>query len=354
MRALDGVSVSAFENDLQFVIVTTPELSEKAAYLYDAIKTVTRSDRNLSIPLIQEYLESLHFSGPKANRIPQADRGRFGDKADIILTSRDSSDRAQSTEGFSVKSYLGSNPTLFNAAEASRLIYKIEGCTVDKMHHINSQSDFLLIVNAIKADTDLKLVFMPDKVHEDFSINLEKVDTKMIDIIDALLRIQCGLLDGANSSSISDLTEKLASLNPLNNRDPYHYYVAKIKDFLFDSFAGLTAARRWDARKKLTGGYIEVDADGEILYYRAMSDDVFSTYLYNTTKIDRPDRGLLCELACAQGKAYCEERTLTEDEIYVISHKPDGRKKTKRCNYGYVYQEGNEFFFSLNFQIRFK
>ena len=355
VRALDGESVTAFENDSQFIMVTTPEISNKAAYLYDAIKTVTRNDRNLTIPVIQSYLESLHFSGPKATPIPDNYKGRFGEKADIILTSRDSSDRAQNTEGFSIKSYLGSNPTLFNAAEASRLIYKIEGCTDDKMHRINGKEEFLHIVNAIKNDSDLNLVFMPNKVQDSFSINLEKVDSRMIDIIDALLRIQCGLLETARSSSISDLATKLAELNPLDNRDPDHFYAAKLKTFLFDSFAGLTAARRWDARKKLTGGYIEVDENGEMLYYRAMSDDVFSSYLFNTTKIDRPDRGVLCELACAQGKAYCEGRSLTKDEIRSIIYKPDGiKKKSKRCNFGYIYKEGNDYYFSLNFQIRFK
>ena len=365
VRTMDGASVRAYENDVQFVVVTTPEISDKAAFLYNSIKAVTAGDRKLSVPTIQAYLEGLRFSSPKAPPIPNTYKDRYGEKSDIILTSRDSSDRAQNTEGFSIKSYLGSNPTLFNAAEGSRLFYKVVGCTEAKMHEINSKGEFLHIVKAIKDDSDLSLEFLPEKSNENFSINLEKVDSRMLDVIDATLRIQCGLLDNASSSSIADLVEKLSTLNPLRNRDPKHFYSAKFKDFLFASFAGLTASRRWDARRKVTGGYIEVDGNGDMLYYRAMSDDVFSSYLFNNTKIDRPDRGPLCELACAQGAAYCEGRELTEDEIKRILYKPSNRtdadgnpaepvKRPKKCNFGYVFKEGDEYFFTLNFQIRFK
>ena len=354
VRAMDGATVTAYDKDVQFIVVTTPELTEKATLLYNSIKRVTAGDRKLDVPIIQQYLERLHFSSPKAPSIPVAYREKYGEKSDIILTSRDSSDRAQNTEGFSIKSYLGSNPTLFNAAEGSRLFYKIEGCTEAKMHEINSKEEFLKIVKAIKDDNGLNLIFMPEKSNENFSINLEKVDSRMLHIIDALLRIQCGLLDNASSPSIADLVEKLSDINPLHNRDPKPFYTAKFKDFLFASFAGLTASRRWDARKKVTGGYIEVDGNGEMLYYRAMSDDVFSSYLFNNTKIDRPDRGVLCELACKQGKAFCEGRSLTQDEIKAITEKPDGTKKPKKCNFGYIFKEGNDFYFTLNFQIRFK
>lgn len=365
VRDMASASVTAYDGDAQFIVITAPELSSKAASLYNSIKAVTAGKRTLSIPAIQQFLERLHFSRPKAPSIPDNYKDRYGEKSDIILTSRDSSDRAQNTEGFSIKSYWGSSPTLFNASEGSRLFYRVRGCTNEKMHKINSNDKFLKIVKAIKEDADLCLEFIPERTNDNFLQNLEKVDSRMIEIIDATLRIQCGLSDSASSSSISDLVDKLSELNPLNNRDPKNFYSAKFKTFLFDSFAGLTASRKWDARKKLTGGYIEVDGGGEMLYYRAISDDVFGSYLFNNTKIDRPDRGPLCRLACAEGAAFCEGRKLSENEIRRIVYKPtrdtDGdnakqvkEREPKKCNYGYVFKDGNEFFFTLNFQIRFK
>ena len=91
-----------------------------------------------------------------------------------------------------------------------------------------------------------------------------------------------------------------------------------------------------------------------MLYYRAMSDDVFSSYLYNNTKIDRPDRGVFCEIAVAEGSQICAGNTFTEDDRRSILYNADGTKRSKKCNFGYIYKEGNDYYFTLNFQIRFK
>ncbi|MBO4531759.1 MAG: HpaII family restriction endonuclease [Paludibacteraceae bacterium] len=353
-RSLDGLYVDAYDDKCKFVVVTTKELSEKAAILYSSIISVTGGDRRLDIPLIQSYLETLHFSSPKAKTPPPLYQEKYGEKSDIVFSYRLSADGSSNTEGFSIKSYLGSKPTLFNAAEASRFIYQLNGCNDQKMHEINSKDSTLDMCNAINEDPDITLRFAPEKMNENFAVNLEKVDSRMIEIIEAALRIQCGLLERADSPNISDIVNKLSQLNPLNNRDPKNFYTAKFKDFLFASFAGLTASTLWNGRKKLTGGYIEVDKSGEMLYYRAMSDDVFSTYLFNNTKIDRPDRGVLCDIAVAEGKCYMEGKTLSIIDRRNIMLNSKGKPRGKRCNYGYVYKEGGNYYFSLNFQARFK
>lgn len=54
-----------------------------------------------------------------------------------------------------------------------------------------------------------------------------------------------------------------------------------------------------------------------MLYYRAMSDDIFGNYLFENTYLDRPDRGM--------GK-----------------------------DFGYVYENNGHYYIGLNFQVRFR
>ena len=351
-RLRNGSHVIAYEQDKSFLKLATSLLSEKADSLFRSITEYTGRD-GLTIPESQAFLEKMHFSSPKAPSIPTNLRERYGDKADIVFLYRLSSDGSNNTEGFSIKSYLGASPTLFNAAEASRLFYKIPNCTDELMHRINSAGSFNNIIQKIK-ENKLVLEFVPDKTKESFAINLEKVDSRMLEILDASLRIECGLLDEPKSKSVTDIVNKVAELNPLKNRDPLHFYLVKFKEFLFDSFAGMTADARWNGRKKITGGFIEVDNHGDMLYYRAMSDDVFSSYLFNNTRFERPDRGYLCEIACKEGDAFVNGRTLSTNEINQLTYNKKGKKKGKRCNYGYIFKEGNDYYFTLNFQIRFK
>ena len=130
-----------------------------------------------------------------------------------------------------------------------------------------------------------------------------------------------------------------------------------MKDFLFSSFAGLTASTPWSGRRRLSGGYIDVSQSGELLYYRAISDDIFANYLFRNTKIDVPDRGVNKTLALETAKVYLDEgRDLTQSEINSIIYKNgiSGTRNSKKGDFGYVYQDNGEYFIAINFQIRFR
>ena len=130
-----------------------------------------------------------------------------------------------------------------------------------------------------------------------------------------------------------------------------------MKAVLFASFAGMTASTVWSGRKLLTGGYIDVSRNGEMLYCRAMSDDVFENYLFNHTYIDRPDGGYKKDLAVAEAKAFLDNgRKLTEAERNKIIFKNDLKrtKKSIKEDFGYVYQKDDKFYIVINFKIRFK
>jgi DNA (cytosine-5)-methyltransferase 1 len=334
-------------------IITAPELSERAAYLYEQIKTVNSGERKIKIPDVQRYLEELSIDSPKAN-LSESAKKRFGAKTDIIVTTEDSFDHIKTVGGFSIKSHIGSSPTLFNCSQTSGFIYKIVGCDIQGMHRLNYKEDFLSIISSIKQDYALEYVGCRNEVFEQ---NIRVVDSRMDEILQEALLINVGYFDSPDSTSITDVCTSLAIRNPVHVRNPQVFYEAKLKAFLFASFAGMTASTDWNGRKKLTGGYIDVDREGELLYYRAISDDIFENYLFKHTYLDRPDRGVNKALAIAESRVYIDERReLTEIERKRIIYRngESGAKNSKKGDFGYVYQEGDDFYIVINFQIRFR
>lgn len=346
-------SVCATDNDVVFRVLAFSELTEKADFLYEAIKSVTSADRKFSVIEIEEYLSDLRFSQPKIPKLPKEIEEEYGKKTDIIITMQDSSDNAVSTTGFSIKSHLGSPSTLFNSALASNFIYEIVGCDDDEMYEINGNqiSSEIGMFEYIKNNPNLSLGFKGTS--EAFNDNLDFIELKMPEILSCAILTQIGYYDRAVSNKTKDIVYKLAQMNPVGVRRPETWYEAKIKDFLYASFSGLTASEPWDGRKKLSGGYIDVALNGEMLYYRAVSDDIFNTFLYEHTFFDRPSRGVNKDKAKVIAKAYLEGRDVTDEEMTEATIK-NGKPKPKKGDWGYVFKgEDGKYYISVNFQIRF-
>lgn len=343
--------VHAYENDLEFAIITVPELSEKAAFLYSKLKEIPK-EKTFDVPEIQSYLEKLKFSSPKVPKLPKDYEDIYGKKTDIIVTIIHSDDNSISTDGFSIKSHIGQPSSLFNSGEGSRLIFKIKNCTETDMHKINAIESETAMIQAIKNNKNLSLEF--DRCGKEvFADNLTFIDTNMLKVITTAVLCQCHYLNPPKSNNIKDIVNVVAKYNPLGVKKPELFYEAKFKSFLFSSLAGLTASTEWDGKTRMTGGYIDVNKEGDLLYYRAISDEVFCSYLYENTFMDRPERGVNKDIAIAKSKAVLAGKKLTDADIEEVSKK-NGLKKAKRGNWGYVYEEGNEYFFSINFQIRFR
>jgi hypothetical protein len=90
-----------------------------------------------------------------------------------------------------------------------------------------------------------------------------------------------------------------------------------LKSFLYASYCGMTASTLWDGRSNVNGGLITVGSTGDVLAFNALESDAFKSYLFNHCCIDYPSTS------------------------------------EKHGNYGRLYQVGEDWFFDLNFQIRF-
>lgn len=339
--------VQLYKDNEKLKIVTAPEFNERANYLFKQLKEKGAGKRKIDVPIIQEYLESFNIDTPKANLSFSA-KQKYGTKTDIIVTSEDSMDHVRTTGGFSIKSHIGSSPTLFNSSQTSGFVYRVVGCDEFGMHFLNAKDSLIDIVSGIRENYSLEYVGCRNEIFEQ---NINMVDSRMDEILQYAMLLRIGYLPNNSSAKIVSTCSVLAEKNPLGVRNPQAFYTSKLKSFLFASFAGMTASEEWSGRKLLTGGYIDVDRDGEMLYYRAISDDVFENYLFQHTYFDRPDRGELKELAVAEGKSFIDMgRLLTTKEKNDIIANCHGRKG----DFGYVYQNGNGFYIVINFQIRFK
>lgn len=349
---IDKVNVS--RDGAEIRIVAAPEMSEFAGQLYESIKSVT-SGSAFEIPGVQDYLESLGLTSPKAN-LSNTAKGKYGAKTDIVITSEDSLDHSTMTTGFSIKSHVGSSATLFNCSQTSGFTFEIVGCNERKMHELNSKYAFLSIIEAIREDKELSLKYGGCR-NENFEQNIAIVDSRMEEILSEAILVQSSYYGECRANDVKVISDKLAERNPIEVRNPQMFYPAKFKDFLFASFAGMTASTLWNGRKLLTGGYIDVNRDGEMLYYRAMSDDVFANYLFEHTYFDRPDRGVQKDIAVAQAAAYLNGRTLSPEELHSLEYVvKDGQEKrnSKKGDFGYVYEKEGKYYIDFNFQIRFR
>lgn len=340
--------IKASKDGEQIRVVTAPEVSNYAGVLYEKIKTLN-AKRVIEVSSVQAYLEALSIDTPKAN-LSKAAKEKYGSKADVIITSQNSLDHLTTTEGFSIKSHIGSSSTLFNCSQTSGFTFEVLGCDDRGMHKLNSLDEFLSIMSSIKEHYQLHYTGCRNEV---FAQNISIVDSRMEEVFSTAVLVQAGFYDENQSSGVKDICDKVISLNPIKSKNPAMFYPAKFKDFLFASFAGMTASSAWNGRKRLTGGYIDVNKDGEMLYYRAISDEVFCNYLFEHTYFDRPDRGVVKDIAVAKARAFLDGCTLSAEGIKKVEFK-DGKKRPKKGNFGYVYEKGGRYFIDLNFQIRFR
>lgn len=287
-----------------------PELIEYSNFLYKAISEGRVGTGSFEIDKIEEIFEQLKTSSLSDER---------RQTSDIRIVIHDPITQFQPLLGFSIKSYIGGKPTLFNASKSSNFIYKISpDLSREETINVNSLSTYTLRIKYLM-DNGYKLSFT--KLYSNiFKTNLELIDSRFPEIWSELILET--FLNGTNK--MLHLVSYLETSNPLKfslDLNP-NFYKYKIKRLLVDSALGMTAGSLWSGEFNANGGYIAVKKEGELLCFHIYNWNDFQDYLLNHTKIDLPD------------------------------------SKPKRCDYGRVlnYDEVGELsgsFIKLNFQIRF-
>jgi hypothetical protein len=238
------------------------------------------------------------------------------DKADIKVVVHDLNTGMQPKLGFSIKSMLGGNSTLFNPGNTTNFIYEITGgageLNIDEINSIENTPKIANRIAAIKErGFDVKFKSIQSAT---LHLNLQLIDSDLPQILAELLLLKY------STPGLALLAPTLGQLtinNPLNfdMSQGHPFYEYKIKNFLTDSALGMTPATMWTGQYDATGGIIIVKENGELVCYHIYNRNEFQNYLLHNTRLEQAS--------------------------------------TSRYNFGDIYREGGKTFIKLNLQVRF-
>ena len=277
--------------------ISVDELSKDAEYFYNAI-VHGKGKGSFEIKNAEVMMENLKCKKIKA---------KSADKTDILMEVHDPFTNFNQVCGFSIKSDLGSPPTLFNASKSTNFKFEVLGLNdveVNKINEINSKSK---IKDRVKRIPELSFVSV---VNETFAKNLLFIDTQMEKILAEMLKIYYG----ENISECSTLASILDTRDFLG-LGTKNLYPHKLKKFLCAVALGLKPTEQWNGTDEANGGYVIVKEDGEVLAYHLHNRDSFETYLLNHTKLETPS--------------------------------------SSKHDFGNIYSENGKNFINLNLQVRF-
>lgn len=288
------------------------DLNNVTRTLFDSIFTGadgTHSTGAFEIPDINIFMDDMFISSVKASS---------SEKVDIEMQIRDINTGYSPEVGFSIKSDVGSPPTLLNAGKNTRFRYKITGLSDYDMNFING-----IDKNTCHEYIKSRIVELRDRcesitydsvLNETYEDNLILIDSQLPRIYGEII-LQHYLHIDESIYDCSRLLDLVAESNPINYRRN-NIYSFKFKKLLTAAALGMTPGKEWDGIEAATGGYIIIKRDGDVLCYHLYNRNFFEEYLLNNTSFDRPS--------------------------------------ASRYDYGYVYKIGEEKYIDLNVQIRFK
>ena len=287
---LCGVKVSSIDKK---------RLDRMARLIYLGI--LAGSDHAFEIEGAQDTMQQMHVDRISA---PSSD------KTDITMQLHDIHTGYAPICGFSIKSELGSSPTLLNASKATNFVFEVNNISdadMDGINSINTKNKILDRISAITEKDDLKYVCMTNEV---FSSNLMLIDSYMDNIIAEMLY----LYYQNKASDCKTLVKLVEKKNPLGfPREGFYEY--KFKKFLCSVALGMMPSKNWNGRDEANGGYVIVKQNGDVLAYHLYNRNAFETYLFNNTKFEKGS--------------------------------------TSRHSFASLYKKDGKYFINLNLQIRF-
>lgn len=293
-------SVLIYFNDLLARKMTSDEFLEEANYL---LKDISSGKNSFDIPHAEKFLNDIYC---KRLAAPS------NDITDIKMELHDSITGINQVMGFSIKSYIGSAPTLLNASGATNFVYSVKGISQDQMREINAIDTRTKILDRINRIYECGGEISYKKAANSiFSGNLMMIDSRLEEIIAELLLYSYS----KNEVDCKQIITYLERTNPLMYpREGLYTY--KFKKFLCAKALGMDPSSIWSGIDDANGGYIVAKSNGEVLAYHLYNRDKFEQYLFDNTKMERAS--------------------------------------TTRHGYSTLYIENGEMLINLNLQIRFK
>lgn len=241
------------------------------------LKIIGASVSSFQVAAIQEFIAEIQNPLIKENA---------ASKRDITVVIHDINTGYKPQVGFSIKSKMGGASTLFNANVTNNFLYKIKGLEKldQKVLEVLKDLTTKALLTELKANNcsiDFESV-----MSSCFQSNLQMIDSSFPLILAEILKLYyCGY-----SKKICDITKKIAEINPCSfkNNEVFSFYEYKIKMFLIACALGMTSAKAWNGSFDVSGGYIIVKKNGDVVCYHIYNWNAFQEYLFNNTYIDTP------------------------------------------------------------------
>ena len=209
--------------------------------------------------------------------------GTSSQKADIVLDIEHNT-FVKENEGFGIKSYLGSKPTLLNASGNTNFMFKINDLDNSKINTISTEAKLkdrieLIIQNGatldyLKAEKDT------------MNYNLKMVDSVLPEIIGYLLLAFYHRRISKLTDIVDYLCDKTSILEDLDIDDKV-MLSDKLKKFLVAILLGFFAGKKWDGSYE-SNGTIVVKENGDLVAFHIVHMDRLKDYLFENIKLDTP------------------------------------------------------------------
>lgn len=328
--SLSDEKLNKNSNSLKINKVTTHNLDIE--FLLSNLSTITiknkedKSERNVNISeiintdiinlLVSKIKDSSQtFEIPEFNIIQDKlgfnviKGGNSNQKADILLDIENAQIQKEN-EGFGIKSYLGSKPTLLNASGNTNFIFKINGLNKTYIDEINAIDTATKLKDRLNKIEELGGSFEYIGAERDtMDFNLQMVDSEMPKLIGQILL--CFYKE--RTSSLVDICNKL--LGDTKDNDKRTLLITKVKKLLVDILLGFFAGTKWNGSYE-ANGTIVMKNNGDCVGFHVIELDNLKNYLFENIKLDTPS--------------------------------------TTRHRFGKLYLEKDEaLYFKLNLQLRF-
>jgi DNA (cytosine-5)-methyltransferase 1 len=306
---IEAKKMQGFPDDFEFPVSKTQAIKQLGnSVAVDAVEAVAKN--------LLQHLEILENNQILEN-CKKIKGGNSNQKADILLDIENKIIQKEN-EGFGIKSYLGSKPTLLNASGNTNFIFKIKGLEkligkgnktiIDEVNEIDTRTKLKDRINKIE---ELGGVFEYVGAEKDtMDFNLKMIDSQMPQLIGEILL--CFYKERV--SSMEKITKKIIDRNK-DNKDDEILLKNKIKNLLISILLGFFAGTKWNGSYE-SNGTIVMKNNGDCVGFHIVEMENLKNYLFENIKLDTPS--------------------------------------TTRHRFGQLYSEKNgELFFKLNLQLRF-
>lgn len=298
-RYFTGDVVKITLNGEEVATVDSSRFTDNVKKVWDMI--ISKKDTTFSDQEVIDFLSSIFIQNISSPAQKKSEF--FGGTADIVLDTMDYRSGVNQIMGFSCKSDIDAAATLFNASgDNTNFEYEIVG---------NFDDEKMNAFNEMFHEVTKKGVTKYEVATGDRMRYLKEcgVDLRFVNPVKDVARqnlVRCGGMEmpkilggmlkyyyfecGAASVGVEDAIKYLADTDYVGYGfdDLYDTYRVKIANLLYAMFTGLRFSKTWSGRSDVSGGYIVVKRDGDVVAFHSCIADEFKDFLIDKLKFEGP------------------------------------------------------------------